>query len=148
MSRVRLNFVIGSAVEDRLGRYCAVTGRRMAGVVRQVVMELLDGDLPFPSSGEEEESARRTSVLLEEMVLARLDETARAHHVTKARLVGGLIESFLGRRAVKSDVSEYRAVLEEMVLSWRDGQHERFTRALTSASELLDCEGGVGGSRS
>lgn len=48
MGQVRLNYAISKETEKNLSSYCELTGRTASDVVRQLICEVIDGDIKLP----------------------------------------------------------------------------------------------------
>lgn len=49
MGQVRLNYAISKETEKNLSSYCELTGRTASDVVRQLICEVIDGDIKLPA---------------------------------------------------------------------------------------------------
>ncbi len=144
--KVRLNFSVSISLYDDLSSYCNSVGRTPTDVVRQLILEYLDNDIPsscFEVSGRE----RRTSLLLPYGVLKVFENKAALLGMTKSRLVSSLIRYFLSsKKNVDFDVSreqQYRAALLKLVNCVNDNfcpGKESFVKALEEATNLLGIE--------
>lgn len=144
--KVRLNFSISEALYARLGRYCDEVGMTQSSLVRQLILEYLDDEVPLPDLTIESGMERRTSLLLPHQVFESFEGKAKTFRVTKSRLVSGLIRLFLEKREnVNVDVSDepdYKGALEDLVrtIISCDDDYDLLTKlplALAPAVELL-----------
>jgi hypothetical protein len=103
VTHVRLNFVLPTDLDADLAGYCAETGRKATGVIRQLVVEWLEGDLSLPERASEHPEGRRTNILLPPRVADALDaRRASEGHVTRAAVIEALLRRFLVRRRSSS----------------------------------------------
>jgi hypothetical protein len=146
--KVRLNFSIPVQLYDRLRAYCVGGGRTPTDLIRQLILEFLDGETPLPDVTPWEGPEKRTSVFLPNEVLLGFGAISESYMVSKSRIVAGLVLFYLERRGnVGSDVSgvsspDYKTVLEELVaeildtpVGWRI---EELPPALSRAVEILN----------
>lgn len=148
--KVRLNFSITEPLKARLDRYCEGVGRTASDVVRQLILEYLDDDLPLPDLSDDSGLERRSSLLLPHEVLDAFDRKTRAFRVTKSRLVSGLLRLFLFQREnVDSDVlrNKHKEVLTKLVKALLTPSYDvsasgvpAYVEPLAEAIELLDIE--------
>lgn len=92
-----LNYVIPEELETALEDYSSQTGRPAHDVVRQLVVEFVEGDRGAPEP-RAHPTGRRTNVVLPERVLGALEHHVGAAHTSKAALIAGLLEDFLAHR--------------------------------------------------
>jgi hypothetical protein len=143
--KVRLNFSIHVQLYDRLASYCVCVGRTPTDLIRQLILEFLDGEIPLPDVTHWEGPEKRTSVFLPNEVLLSFDTRAGAYTVSKSRIVSGLVLFFLNKRVdVFSDVlgPDYKKALAELVdeilETPGDWQNDDLPPALARAVEILE----------
>lgn len=115
--KVRFNFSISVQLSDRLSLYCSTVGRTPTDLIRQLILEYLDNEIPLPDLTPLAGPEKRTSILLPDSILRSFGAKADAYAASKGRIVSGLVLLFLGRRRVYSDVyaPDYKKVLEDLV---------------------------------
>ena len=136
--KVRLNFSITESLYARLCRYSDMVGMTQSSLVRQLILEYLDDEVPLPDLTIESGVERRTSLLLPHQVSESFEEKAKAFKVTKSRLVSGLIRLFLDKREnVKFDVfhDPYRVALENLVIAIIEADNDDLSMKLSSVLE-------------
>jgi hypothetical protein len=98
--KVRFNFVLSNEVESRLANYSDSTHRNTADVVRQVLIEWLDGDLVLHRPLADHPTGRRTNITLPNVVRNALEErVTKEGHVSLSAVVNALLGRFLAPRA-------------------------------------------------
>lgn len=101
--RVRLNFVITEATDRQLVNYCASMGRTPSDVVRQLVIEWLEGDRHLPKPIREHPEGRRTNLQLTTRSREALEAKVRKEgHVSISGTINELLRRFLTCRAPMS----------------------------------------------
>jgi predicted DNA-binding protein len=99
--KARLNFVIPNDLEESLDTYCKRTGRTSTDVVRQLVIEWLEGDRHLAEPATEHPSGRRTNLLLTHAAKDTLEaRVASEKHATVSAVVEALLRPFLAARAL------------------------------------------------
>jgi len=109
-NKVRFNFVLRDDIEIRLDDYSNTTHRNTADVVRQVLIEWLDGDLLLPHALGDHPIGRRTNITLPSVVRNALEDRVRQDgHVSLSAVVNALLSRFLApREATQEDVVTVR----------------------------------------
>ena len=95
---VKLNFVVPEDLASDLEVYQKYTGRTTSDLVRQLIAELLEGDIVRPPA-HPHPTGPRTTVEVPQRVLAALEQfTSSNRHPTKAALLAALMRRFLEGR--------------------------------------------------
>lgn len=99
-SQARLNFVIAPDIASKLDEYEAYTGRKQSAVIRQLVVDWIEGWVDLPDGELEHPEGRRTNILLSWPVRHALNKrVAEIGHPTVSAVVHGLLRAFLDARA-------------------------------------------------
>ena len=99
MERVKLNFVIPNDLDDDLAAYCEQTGRIPSEVVRQLVVEWLEGDRHLTGTVAHP-AGRRTQTSLSPAAKAALEARIDQEGLgTVAAVTAALLRPFLAHRA-------------------------------------------------
>lgn len=107
MDRLRLNFVIPKDLDEALIAYQAQTGRTPSDVVRQLLVEWVEGDRRLPGPAREHPEGRRTQTTLSEPARAAVDaRIAEEGHGTVAAVVAALLRPFLSHRVSRERPDE------------------------------------------
>jgi len=102
-ARVRLNFVIAYETERLLGIYCDLTGRTHTDVVRQLVVEWVEGDRSLPDACRSHPEGRRTNIQLTTHSREALEaRVAKEGHITLSAAIDTLLSAFLAARTPSS----------------------------------------------
>jgi hypothetical protein len=112
-SRVRLNFVITEQTDQNLHTYCDLMGRTSSDVVRQLVVEWLEGDRSLPEPCRAHPEGRRTNLQLTTRAREALEaRVAKDGHITISAAIEALLSRFLANRVpFGSDVVTVRLKL-------------------------------------
>jgi hypothetical protein len=103
MSKARLNFVIPDDLDHRLTAYCEAVNRTPTDVVRQLVLEWLEGDSSLPGPALVHPSGRRTNILLSHASREALEtKISNEGHATTSAAVSMLLARFLAGRGPDS----------------------------------------------
>ena len=103
-ARVRLNFVIAHETDRQLKLYCEHLGRTATEVVRQLVVEWLDGDRSLPEPCRSHPVGRRTNIQLTTASREALEaRVARDGHITLSAAIDALLSRFLANRTPSGD---------------------------------------------
>lgn len=95
---LHLNYVVPEDIDGPLETYCQETCRTATSVVRQVILEWLEGDLQIPSRVSERASGRRTSLLLKKRVMDAFEAKVwEDGHYSKGAVIAHLLRRFLAR---------------------------------------------------
>jgi len=95
----RLNFVIPEDLDDTLAAYCEETGRSQTEVIRQVVLEWLDGDRRLPAPAREHPAGRRTNMQLSHVLRGALEAKIKEEgHGTISAVIEALLRSYVAHR--------------------------------------------------
>ena len=98
--KARLNFVLSLSNEAKLDTYEEFTGRKQAAVIRQLVVEWLEGARSLPEGKIPHPTGRRTNVNVPWRVRSALDaRLAEAGSPTMSAVVDVLLTAFLAHRA-------------------------------------------------
>lgn len=112
----RINYVIPDKLDDQLATYCSRTSRTGTDVVRQLIVEWLDGDRCLPAPAREHPTGRRTNVGLSDAVIAALETRIEEEgHGTVAAVVAALLAPFLAHRTATEETVTVRVGLSEEV---------------------------------
>jgi len=112
----RINYVIPDELDDQLAAYCARTGRSGTDVVRQLVVEWLEGDRRLPSPARSHPIGRRTNVGLSDAARAALEAKIESEgHGTFAAVIAALLAPFLAHRASQEEAMPVRVRLSAEV---------------------------------
>ena len=99
MERTKLNFVIPNDLDDDLTAYCDRTGRKPGEVVRQLLVEWLEGDRHLRGSVAHP-TGRRTQTSLSRVACVALEERIDREGLgTVAGVTAALLRPFLANRA-------------------------------------------------
>ena len=102
-ARVRLNFVISNEADRQLGLYCQQLGRSQTDVIRQLVIEWLEGDRALPEPCRDHPDGRRTNIQLTTPSREALEaRVAREGHITLSAAIDTLLRRFLAARTLQS----------------------------------------------
>lgn len=116
MKRHRLNFVIPNDLDEALIAYQSQTGRTPSDVVRQLLVEWVEGDRRLAGPAREHPEGRRTQTTLSEparaAVNARITEEG---HGTIAAVVAALLRPFLAHRVIRESAQERGVVVPVQV---------------------------------
>lgn len=108
----RINYVIPDALDDQLAAYCERTSRSASDVVRQLVVEWVEGDRRLPAPARKHPIGRRTNVGLSDAVRAALEaKIAEEGHGTIAAVIAALLAPFLAHRAFQEETVPVRVRL-------------------------------------
>jgi len=100
----RLNFVIPEDLDDTLASYCEETGRSQSEVIRQVVLEWLDGDRRLPAPARVHPSGRRTNMQLSHVLRGALEAKIKEEgHGTISAVIEALLRSYVAHRGNGGD---------------------------------------------
>jgi len=95
----RLNFTITDDLSGQLSAYCDRTGRSPSDVIRQLVIEWIEGDRQIAGKASEHPVGRRTNIPLGYATLAELDRKVVGEgHVTASAAIAELLTAFLTAR--------------------------------------------------
>lgn len=98
--KVRFNYVLSDETDRRLAAYCENTHRSASDVVRQVLIEWLDGDLVLQQPAGEHPSGKRTNITLPSVVRNAIEaRLSKEGHVSLSAAVDALLGRFLTARA-------------------------------------------------
>lgn len=145
--KIRLNFSIDTGTDRVLESYCADLGRHKTEVLRQLLIEFVDGDRALRGEVVEPQGGRRLSILVSQSVLTSLDAASGCYGVSKAAIMSNLLMMFLlarsVRRAVSSDVRKpdegaiYRSALERLLEAIETGMGQ--DEAVVFGKSVLGC---------
>lgn len=99
MNRVKLNFVIPNDLDDDLVAYCGQTGRTPGDVVRQLLVEWLEGDRHLVGPVAHPAGKRTQTSLSPAARAALVARIAREGLGTIAAVTAALLRPFLAHRA-------------------------------------------------
>ena len=100
----RLNFVIPDDLDDQLTGYCERTERSQSEVIRQVILEWLEGDRRLPAPAREHPAGRRTNMQLSHVLRAALEaKIGEEGHGTISAVIEALLRPFLAHRTNGGD---------------------------------------------
>jgi len=112
----RINYVIPGALDDQLIAYCERTSRSASDVVRQLIVEWVEGDRKLPALARAHPVGRRTNVGLSDAARAALEAKIEEEgHGTVAAVVAALLGPFLAHRAGAGGTTTVRVSLPEAV---------------------------------
>jgi hypothetical protein len=98
--KVRFNYVLSDEVDRQLTVYCDHTHRTAADVVRQVLIEWVDGDLVLQRPMKDHPIGKRTNIDISSAVRNALEgRVAKEGHVSLSAVVNALLLRFLSARA-------------------------------------------------
>lgn len=113
---LRINYVIPDELDAQLAIYCERTGRSASDVVRQLIVEWVEGDRRLPAPAKKHPIGRRTNVGLSDAVRAALEaKIAEEGHGTVAAVVAALLAPFLAHRASPEETVTVRVELPAAV---------------------------------
>lgn len=99
MSKARLNFVIPNELDRKLTAYCDETNRTPTEVIRQLVIEWLEGDRLLAEKARTHPAGRRTNIVLSHASREALESLVRTEgHATTSAAVSALLGAFLAAR--------------------------------------------------
>ncbi len=98
-SQVRLNFSIDEELEAQLAAYEEATGRKQTAVIRQLLIEWLEGARELPENHPEHPAGRRTNINISARVRDALERKVTADKLPSlSSVVSSLLRSFLANR--------------------------------------------------
>lgn len=100
VARVRLNLVLAPEIDDQLTNYCAYVGRTPTEVMRQLLIEWVEGDRHITAPTLAHPTGRRTNVMLTAHARSSLEERLSTEgHATISAVLHALLAAFLAARA-------------------------------------------------
>ena len=129
MERNRLNFVIPTDLDEALVAYQTQTGRTPSDVVRQLLVEWVEGGRRLPGPAREHPEGRRTQTTLSGPTRAAVDaRITEEGHGTIAALVAALLRPFLANRVITAGTTvvipvQVSADLEHKLLVFGERWH-------------------------
>jgi hypothetical protein len=116
VDKERLNYVIPADLEEQLGIYCDRTGRTNSDVVRQLMVEWVEGDRRLAAPATDHPSGRRTNLELTNVLRAALEvKIADGSHGTNAAVIAALLRPFLAHRVAPGETVTVRVALPTLV---------------------------------
>ena len=113
---VQLNYVIPIHLEDLLTRYCSQNLVSPSALLRQLVLEYVEGDRHIEPC--EHPKGRRTTVALPARLLEALEQhITSGGHATKASVIAALLSAFLPNRVLSGETVNIEAALPVEVLN-------------------------------
>lgn len=98
--RVRLNFMLSSANAERLDHYKAQTGRSRTEVIRQLVVDFIQGFTEIEGPTQHPQDGQRADLYLTAASVEMLEAQANKHGGVSA-VVNGLLDEWLPGRLRK-----------------------------------------------
>lgn len=101
---MRLNYSVPEDLAERLDAYCKSSCRSASSVVRQLLLEYLEGDRQLPPRVSERGNGHRTSMSLKRRIVSALEERVEEEgHFSKGAVIAHLLRQLLARAPEKSE---------------------------------------------
>jgi hypothetical protein len=130
--QVTYNYSLSKELASRLSDYCDQTGRTSSDVLRQLVLEYLEGDRSPVVARAPSGPSVRSSLILRATTLAAFDKAAHPHG--KAPVLEALLRAFLDR---SPKAGESVAVTVLLPVSVVRALSEQADRRATTLSDLI-----------